>query len=100
MPDELHQLGMDAVDADLEDGPLPRLADRLLELLLRLAHHLLDPTRMDAPVGDEPLEREPRDLPPDRVVARDDDRFGRVVDDQVDAGRRFDRADVAALPAR
>ena len=44
-------------------------------------------------------EREPRDLAAHRVEAGDDDRLGRVVDDEVDAGRRLERADVAALAA-
>ena len=42
---------------------------------------------------------EPRDLAPHRVEARDRDRLGGVVDDHVDAGRRLERADVAALAA-
>ena len=78
---------------------LAGLADRFLDFLLGLAHDLLDASRMDAAVRDEPLERDPRDLAPNRVVARDDDRFGRVVDDDIDAGGGLDRADVAALAA-
>ena len=34
-----------------------------------------------------------------RVEAREDDRAGRVVDDQIDAGGQFERADVAPLAA-
>ena len=40
-----------------------------------------------------------RDLAAHRVEAAQDDRLGRVVDDQVDAGRLLERADVAALAA-
>ena len=54
---------------------------------------------MDAAVGDELGERDPGDLAADRVEARDDDGLGRVVDDQVDAGRLLEGADVAALAA-
>ena len=39
------------------------------------------------------------DLAADRVEARQHDRLGRVVDDQVDAGRLLEGADVAALAA-
>src|SRR5579875_1337833 len=97
--DEPHQLGMDAVDADLEHRPLARLADGLVELLLGLADHLLDPRGVDAAVGNEPLEREAGQLAPDRVVAGDDDRLRCVVDDEVDPRRRLDGPDIAALPA-
>ena len=45
------------------------------------------------------VERQLGDLAPHRVEAGDDHRLGRVVDDQVDAGRRLERADVAALAA-
>src|SRR5215472_12778081 len=54
---------------------------------------------MDAAVGDEPLQSDPGDLTPDRVVTRDHHRFGRIVDYDIDAGCRLDRADVASLAA-
>ncbi len=54
---------------------------------------------MDPPVLQELLERQLRDLPPDAVKAGQDDRAGRVVDDEVDAGQVLEGADVAALPA-
>src|SRR5438552_9746753 len=97
--DQLHELGMDAVHADLEHRPLTGLADRLFQLLLRLADHLLDAPGVDAPVGQQPLEREPRELTTDRVVAGDDDRLRRVVDDEVDTGGRLDGADVPPFAA-
>ncbi len=54
---------------------------------------------MDAAVGDELGDGEPGDLAADRVEARQDDRLGRVVDDQVDPGRLLEGPDVAALAA-
>src|SRR5579872_2933258 len=97
--EQLDQLGMDAVDADFDDGALSGFADRFLDFLFGLAHDLLDAPRMNPAVRDEPLERDPRDFAPDRVVARDHDRFGRVVDDDIDAGGGLDGADVAPLAA-
>ena len=47
----------------LEDAVLHVLADRLLD-------DLLDPRRVHAAVGDEPLERLARDRPADRIEAR------------------------------
>src|ERR1700737_3681741 len=92
---QLDQLGVDAVDADLDDGALTGLADRFFDLLLGLAHDLLDAARMNPAVGDEPFQRDPRDFAPDRIVARDHDRLGRIVDDDIDPGGGFDGADVA-----
>ena len=54
---------------------------------------------MDAAVGDEPLDRLFRDLAAIRIEAREDDRARRVVDDEIDAGRLLERADVASLAA-
>src|SRR3989441_8090174 len=80
-------------------GALARLPDRVVELLLCLAHHLLDPTGVNAPVGDEALERQARQLATDGVVARYHDDLRRVVDDEVHPGRRLDGPDVSPLAA-
>ena len=77
--------------------PASRIA--LLDLLLGLAHHLLDARRMDAAVRDQPLQGNAGDLAADRIVTRDDHRLRRVVDDQVDARSRLDGADVSTLAA-
>ena len=45
------------------------------------------------------LQRDPRNLAANRIVARDHHRFGRIIDDDIDAGGGFDRADIAALAA-
>ena len=60
---------------------------------------LLDAARLDAPVGDERLERDARDLAAYRVEAGEQHGLGGVVDEQVDAGDRLEGADVAALAA-
>ena len=52
---------------------------------------------MDSSVGNETLERDSGDLASDGLKARQRDRFGCVVDDQIDACERFDRSDVSAL---
>ena len=66
---------------------------------LGLAEHLLDARRVDAAVGDQLLEREAGDLAAHAVEAREHDRLGRVVDDEVDAGDLLEGADVATLAA-
>ena len=57
------------------------------------------PTRMDASVGHQLLERQPRDLAPDRVEAGDHDGVRCVVDHHVNAGGQLKRADVPAFSA-
>ena len=77
----------------------PFLEDLLLELGLDLLDDLLDARRVDAAVDDQALEGDAGDLAAEGVEAGEDDRLGRVVDDQVDAGRRLEGADVAPLAA-
>ncbi len=60
---------------------------------------LLDALRVDAPVENQPFQREPADLAPYRIETGQQDGFWSVVDDEVDAGHRLERADVPALTA-
>src|SRR5215469_2985579 len=90
---------MDPVNAAFDYRALAGFTDRLLNFLFGLADHFLDTARMDAAVRDEALETDARDLAPDWVVTGDNHRLGRVIDDDVDAGGRLDRADIAALEA-
>ena len=64
-----------------------------------LADNVLDPARLNAAVADQRFQRLPRDFAADWIEAGYRNRFRRVVDDQIDAGRLFDRLDVAALAA-
>ena len=97
--DELDHLGRQARDADVVRGLLARLADDEVDLGARLVDDLLDAAGVDAAVLDELGEREAGDLAADRVEAAEDDGLRGVVDDQVDAGRLLEGADVAALAA-
>ena len=97
--DRAHQLGMHLVQAEVEHRLLAGVLTVRLDLVGALGHDLLDARGMDAPVGDEPRQRQLGDLAPQRIEAADDDRLGRVVDDEVDARRRLERADVATLAA-
>src|SRR2546426_11228407 len=62
-----------------------------------LVHEFLDAPRMNPPVGDQPLEREPAHLAPHRIEARHHHGVGCVVDDNVHTGGGFEGPDVAAL---
>ena len=90
---------MEVEEPELERGGFAFLADRVLHLGLDLLDDLLDAGGMDAAVGDQALDRLPRDLAAERIEAREDDGAGRVVDDQLDAGGGLERADVASLAA-
>src|SRR5579862_218349 len=83
----------------LEHRLLAGLADELLHLGFRLVVRLLDPRWMDPAVLDELRQREPRDLAPEAVEGRENDRMRCVVDDEVNAGQVLERADVPALAA-
>ena len=54
---------------------------------------------MDASVGHELVQREPGDFAANGIEARQDDRFGRVVDDDLDAGGCLQRPDITAFAA-
>ena len=90
---------MEIVQAELEGDGAAFLADRLVGFFLHLLDDLLDARRMDAAVGNEPLDGLLGDLPPVGIESRQDDGAGRVVDDQIDAGGELERADVPALAA-
>ncbi len=83
----------------LERRGLPLLHHALVQVGLGLLEGLLDQRRMDAPVRDQALEREPGDLTPDSVEAREDDGRRRLVDDHVHARQFFERTDIPALAA-
>jgi hypothetical protein len=94
---ELDQVGMQTGDVRLVGDLLPFFSHHLLQLGARLGDDLLDPGGMDAAVLQELVERAPGDLAPHRVEGRDRDRLGRIVDDQVDTGRRLQGTDIAPL---
>src|SRR5438132_14383810 len=88
---ELDQLGVQPLNASLEHPLLAELDDVGFELGFGLVVHLFDPSRMNSPILEELVEREPRDLPPDPVKSRQHDRTRRVVDDEIDAREVFQR---------
>ena len=68
---QLHELGVQVVDAGLERGAFALGLDGVLDLAARLFHHILDAGGVDAPVGDELFQRQTRDLAADGVKGRD-----------------------------
>ena len=95
--EELDHLRVDVRDPDLGHRVLAGPADALIDLREGPLVHLLDPSGVDPAVLHELLEREAGGLATDGIEAAEDDGLGRVVDDQVHAGRRLEGADVAAF---
>ena len=54
---------------------------------------------MNTAVGNELLQSDARDLAANRIKRGNDNCLGRIVDDQIDTGRSFQRADIAAFTA-
>ena len=96
---QLLQLRMQSAHARFQHGALALGADNAVHLAAGLLHHFLDVGGVDAAVGDKLFQGQPRDLAADRLEAGDGDGLRRVVDDQIRAGKRLQRADVAALAA-
>jgi hypothetical protein len=88
---------MEARHARLVGRLLARLDELRVEFAARLRGHLLDAAGMDAPIGDQRLERATRHLAADRVEAGNDHGIRRVVDDHVHARDLLEGADVPAL---
>src|SRR5690348_10635889 len=97
--DELHKLRVQSVNPGLVRGLLADLEDLSVDFLPGLVDDFLDPARMDPAVRYELLEREPRDLAPDRIEAGHHDCVRRVVDDDVDSSRELECSNVPAFPA-
>ena len=97
--EQLDDLRVKPVNVHLKAGLLAHLPDVLLDFLVDLRDDLLDPRRVDPAVLDQALQRHPRHLAPHRVKPGQDNRFRRVVNDDVDARRAFQRPDIAAFTA-
>ena len=97
--DEGDERFRDALQAAVQHGLFARAEDLLVDFLAHLLHELLDAGRVDAAVADEFFHHAARDFLADGVETADDDRFRGVVDEDVDAGRRLERADVASFAA-
>src|SRR5262245_33765230 len=88
---------MDTMDAHVKNRLLASFPDRFLQLLLGFADDLLNPAGMDSPVRNELLQRQPRDLPANRIMARNDHGLRCIIDNQIDSCRGLESSDVASL---
>src|SRR5690606_26624499 len=87
------------MQVQVDDGALAGFDDFLLDLVANLGDDLLDAGGVDASILHEFDQRQPRDLPANRIKSGEDDGLGRVVHDDLDAGLGLESADVSTLAA-
>ena len=90
---------MQPVYPEVDGRAFAYLDDLLFDLFFYFGYRLFDAGRVDTAVGHQLVQRQPCDLAPHRIEAREDDRFGGVVDDNLDARGCLQRADVASFTA-
>src|SRR5690606_36767736 len=95
--DHTDQLGMQAVQVEVDHRPFARFDDLFFDLRAYLLNDFLDPGRGDASVLDQLQQRQPGDLASDRIKTGQDDRLGRVVYDHLDARCRLEGPDVSTF---
>ncbi len=98
-PHQFDELRMQPMDAHFEAGLVAFFLEMLLHVLLDLLHDLLDAGGVNTPVRDQFLEGETSDLTPVGIVGGDQDRFRRIVHDEIHAGVQLEGADVSPLAA-
>jgi hypothetical protein len=97
--EHVEDFGVHAVDADFLGGFLPFFLNVGFDFPRGVVEDFLDPRGVDAAVGDQLVQRLASDLAPHGIEAADDDDARRVVDDDINAGDLFERADVASFAA-
>lgn len=85
------------LNAAVENRFFSGVEDLFINLLADLFDEFLNAGRVNAPVGNEFFQQTARDFLADRVKAGNDDRFRRIVDQDVDARGGFQSADIASL---
>ena len=93
----LDQFRIHTADAAFHDSLFTGFTDRLIHFFLRLCHDLFDAGRMDTAILDKTFQRKTRDFTADRIKARQDDSFRSIINDEIDAGQRFDGTDISAF---
>ena len=90
---------MHAVNAQIKRGFFSFLFNDILQFLFSLFDNFLNAPGVDPPVGDQAFQGDLRGLPAIHVKARNGHRFGGVIDNDINARRGLQRADIAAFPS-
>ncbi len=88
---------MNGLQTELERGVLAGFADHLIEFSADLGNLFLDAGGIDAAIGDQTLDGHARQFTAHGVETAEHDSLRRIVDEHIDAGRRFKCADIAAF---
>ena len=94
-----YELRMNSVHADLQGRGLAFLLDLRFHFALRLADHLFDPGGMDPSIYDQFLKSDPCHLAANRIKTGNNDSFGRIVNNKINACHRLESADISTLTA-
>src|SRR5690554_5006499 len=92
------QFRMKSVNAELDTGSLTYFYNFFFNILLRLGDDLFYPGRVDPTILYEPVQGQTRNLPAYGIKTGDNDRFRRVVYDNLYASRSFQCTDIPTFP--
>ena len=87
------------MDTGLKGSLFACFLDFLIQLLLSFFYHFLNAGRMDTTIIDEFFEGHTGHFPTNRIESGNDDRFRRIVDDEINPSEGFQRTDIAAFAA-
>ncbi len=90
---------MQAMHARFNRSMIAVFHKTFVDILPRFLHQFFDAARMNTAVGNQLLQRNFSYLTPDRIEARQHHHLRGIVNQHLDAGRRFEHADVAPFPA-
>src|SRR5579875_3384301 len=91
------QFRRQAMHISLHRSALTSLAHHHLDLLARFGNHIFDARGVNATVEDELIKRDTRHLTPNGIETGKNDSFWSIINDEINAGCRLKRADVAPL---
>ena len=97
--DELDEVGVQAVDAQLHNSALALPLHLQLEVVAALFHRFLNAGGVDAAIADKALQRHAGHLAAGLVEGGQGNGLRGIINDKVNAGRSLKGADIAALTA-
>ena len=96
---DFYQFRIHAPDTALHNSLFTGFADSLIHIFLCLGHHFFNPCRMDSSILHKAFQCQPCHLTADRIEAGKNDRFRRIINDQIHTGQGFNGPDITAFPA-
>ena len=97
--DQGNQVHVHTVGANIKGCLFTGLTNLHLKLFRYLGHHLFHPRRMDAAVGNKLGKCQAGHLSTDRIEPGQNNSLRGVINDDINAGCRFNGTNIAALPS-